>query len=169
MITEYNRNSSSKNKTPSRLSLQSFRHMFPCHTKQTNHFSFQTFATAGDTAIFDTAFPNIVFPDKVYDAIDRLINPEYSWDYGVYTVDCSQANTLQDWVFTFQGVDFRVPAKDYLLDIQLPNNKCVLAFSRVRDDYTLSKYVLGSPFLRNFCTTYSFTVEEVSIQLSKAL
>lgn len=80
-------------------------------------FTFDSYSTRGTTAYFDTGFPVLAFPQKIYQAIDRLINPIYNWDYGLYTVECAKSETLKPWIFQFQGQAFSVPAKDYLLDV----------------------------------------------------
>jgi len=128
-------------------------------------FSMGAYSTAGDSTVFDSGYPVITFPDKVYDAVFKLVNPTYDWDYGLYTVSCAKISTLPDWVFRFSGMDFAVPSSQYIIDVELPNGNCVVAFSRIEYS-SKNPYTLGAPFLRQFCTTYS--IDKNHVQLSKS-
>ncbi|GMS99748.1 hypothetical protein PENTCL1PPCAC_21923 [Pristionchus entomophagus] len=73
-----------------------------------------------------------------------------SWDttYQMYTLPCK--GSKPDMVFKIGGIDYRVPAFEYMLDYGLSDGKCVLAVSGAAENKDKQTWYLGAPFMRQF-------------------
>ncbi|KAI6237609.1 Peptidase A1 domain-containing protein [Aphelenchoides besseyi] len=112
------------------------------------HFNGQDIVAAGDTAIVDLGLPIISMNFKGYYYIYSTINPTFDYDHGVWTVPCTDAQTLSDWVFKIGGHNYTVPATKYVVDIGLGNRDCAVLFDKTPDDVPFkADWILGNPFL----------------------
>ncbi|KAI6224032.1 Peptidase A1 domain-containing protein [Aphelenchoides besseyi] len=119
----------------------------------------------GDLAVVDSGLSIILVPWKTFDIIYSTIRPDFDYQTGVYTTDCSNRSKLDDFVFTVGGVELRIPSTDYVVDLDLESGKCVVKFS-VTNAFT-APYALGTPFLYQYCTTWS--VEDTTISFKNYL
>lgn len=80
------------------------------------------------------------------------INAEYDFNTGLYTVPCKghKADVIGFRMTT--GSFFGVSQNHYVIDLDLPNGKCVLAVeSNSGSNYESSDVVFGTPAARAFC------------------
>jgi hypothetical protein len=113
----------------------------------------------------DTGVPNIQLPYNTFLALYNDVQPNYNFDYGVYTVDCSQADSLPDWVFTIGGKDYAVPASAYVVDLALPDGQCAWSAQDSWDSTT--PVVLGYVFNNLFCI--KMDIDNQAIGFSKVI
>ncbi|KAI6223425.1 Eukaryotic aspartyl protease [Aphelenchoides besseyi] len=139
-----------------------------------NDFSFDSFTfgqnyqfnLSGLTVRIDTGMPAIAMP---YDTMDQMISGFdwlYDWDYSVFTVNCDDKSKLDDWVFERGDKTYSIPASDYLLDVGMNNNQCVVGFT-ASDDWFETDWVLGSPFLVGRCIKFDIANSTVGIGRSR--
>jgi len=99
--------------------------------------------------------------DDLFD-IYQIILPEYDWDNGLYTVNCSIIPNLTDIEFGVNGSFVSVPSSQYVVDIDIGGGKCALAFSSSEafpDGFV--SYTFGTPFARSLCQIYDFDKNQI--------
>jgi len=114
----------------------------------------------------DTGVSLIYVPNAVYNAIYRQLTLEYDPVLNLLLTDCSNAETFPDWVFTVGGRDFVLTAKDYLMELLSPANKCVVPFDLSQGNFFVD-FLLGNAFLRTYCSIYD--IPNNKLGLSKAV
>ncbi|KAI6243200.1 Eukaryotic aspartyl protease [Aphelenchoides fujianensis] len=111
-------------------------------------FADYSYTNAG-TATLNLGQPVVLFPLEVVGVLLNSMNADYDWYLGVYTIDCSNAGNLADWVFHMGGWNYAIPSSTYIYDIGLDNG-CVVAFDQL-NDYSRTDFALGSVFFHEFC------------------
>ncbi|GMS86160.1 hypothetical protein PENTCL1PPCAC_8335, partial [Pristionchus entomophagus] len=109
----------------------------------------------------DTATPYIGCPPDELNAILTRTGASFDSMYHLYTLPCK--GSKPDMVFKIGGIDYRVPAFEYVLDYGLPDGKCVLAMQGSNDKQT---WYLGGPFLRQFCTVHDIGKKRIGFARS---
>ncbi|KAI6177405.1 hypothetical protein M3Y97_00903500 [Aphelenchoides bicaudatus] len=89
-----------------------------------------------------------------FNQILSLTNAQYDNSLHSYTVACNAAKTLPDLVFTVNKKDLRVPAVEYILDLNVGGNNCILAISQ--NDVFDFEWMLGDPFIRSVCNIHDY-------------
>ncbi|KAJ2907553.1 aspartic proteinase precursor [Coemansia aciculifera] len=119
---------------------------------------------SSQTAIIDTGTALIVLPVVDADAVNQFIGsiPLYD-EYGLYAIDCHKANkpTIK---FVLAGETFAISPNHYILPVG--KNRCVTAFA-ASTTQDLSRWVIGTSFLRAWHTT--FDVEKFEVRLARAV
>ncbi|KAI6239377.1 Peptidase A1 domain containing protein [Aphelenchoides fujianensis] len=82
----------------------------------------------------------------------RQVNATFDEQHRLFTVDCAAVPSLPAFEFTIAGRRFAVQPKDYVVELELTENRCGLA---VGHESTLDfGWTLGMPFLRSYCTVF---------------
>ncbi|KAI6239310.1 Peptidase A1 domain-containing protein [Aphelenchoides fujianensis] len=82
----------------------------------------------------------------------RQVNATFDEQHRLFTVDCAAVPSLPAFEFTIGGRSFAVQPKDYVVELELTENRCGLA---VGHESTLDfGWTLGMPFLRSYCTVF---------------
>ncbi|KAI6233367.1 Peptidase A1 domain-containing protein [Aphelenchoides fujianensis] len=82
----------------------------------------------------------------------RQVNATFDEQHRLFTVDCAAVASLPAFEFTIGGRRFTVQPKDYVVELELTENRCGLA---VGHESTLDfGWTLGMPFLRSYCTVF---------------
>jgi len=136
------------------------------YTFTTTHIAYGPYTHRGTYVTYaDTGASILALPDAEYEAIFALIKPEYDYYTYLYTIDCSIGQFLPDFVFRIDGQQYNVDYKNYILDYGLESNKCVVAFGKNSNTYN-QDLLLGTPFLRAFCSVYDFTNGQIGFAAS---
>ncbi|KAI6224489.1 Peptidase A1 domain-containing protein [Aphelenchoides fujianensis] len=113
-------------------------------------FSFSDFSVASPAhASVDTGIPLILVPYATFAGVFERILPDYDFQLGIYTLDCSQSGVLEPWILGIGGHNYSIPSNSYILDVGLGNGLCVLALD-LSNSFT-TEYALGSPFAWEYC------------------
>ncbi|KAJ2784480.1 aspartic proteinase precursor [Coemansia javaensis] len=121
-------------------------------------------AISSQTAIIDTGTALIVLPATDADAVNQFLGAVPLFDeYGLYAIDCHKKNKPPA-KFVFAGETFALQPSDYILPVG--RGRCVSAFAASTSP-DLSRWVLGTSFLRAWHTT--FDIENFEIRLAKAV
>ncbi|CDW56143.1 Pregnancy-associated glycoprotein 12 [Trichuris trichiura] len=83
----------------------------------------------------------------------------YSTSYAMYMVDCKLAKSLPDVILTINGVDLPISAENYI--IKTSTGVCLLAFQKMAPTPKFD-WVLGEPWLQQYCHIQSFCSEKQS-------
>lgn len=75
-------------------------------------------------AAIDTGSSLLVAPTTIADLINQELGAEKNWA-GQYTVDCAKIPDLPEFCFVFNGKDFCLEGKDYVLKVQ---DQCISGF-----------------------------------------
>jgi len=105
---------------------------------------------AGTAAISDTGTSLIAGPTSDIDAIAKQLGGTAE-SGGVYSIACSKSATLPDVIFTINGKDYPVRAKNYV--VPDGTGKCILGFEGMRA-VAGPKWILGDCFIREYCNVY---------------
>jgi len=115
-------------------------------------------------AAIDTGTSLIAIPSEIADAINLSIGAEKGF-HGVYTVDCHKVPSLPDVSFTFGGRDYKLGAKDYILEAQ---GTCMSAFMGIDIPAPAGPiWIIGDAFLRSWYTVYDLGNNRVGFAKSK--
>ncbi|KAJ2742791.1 aspartic proteinase precursor [Coemansia sp. BCRC 34301] len=119
---------------------------------------------SSQTAIIDTGTALIVLPAVDADAVNQFLGAVPLFDeYGLYAIDCHKDNkpTIK---FVLAGETFAIGPSHYILPVG--KNRCVTAFA-ASTTQDLSRWVIGTSFLRAWHTT--FDVEKFEVRLARAV
>ncbi|KAI6177664.1 Eukaryotic aspartyl protease [Aphelenchoides bicaudatus] len=106
------------------------------------------------SASVNSGFSEIVLPGDDYNAIIDLIGPDFDDATGLSTVDCSKISSLADITFRIGGTDVTVSAAQYILDLDLDDNQCAVAFSQRLDSFLTTEYTFGNALIRAYCIEF---------------
>ncbi|KAI6241091.1 putative aspartic protease [Aphelenchoides fujianensis] len=106
----------------------------------------------------------LIVPLAVYVEVTETTDAQFDWDYGtrsacflltlpssgLYAVDCSIQFTWSVWV----NDDTKLTVDQSTLLLPTPDGRCFLNFVYLEDSLGGVNLVLGTPFLRQYCTLY---------------
>ncbi|KHJ88397.1 eukaryotic aspartyl protease [Oesophagostomum dentatum] len=112
-------------------------------------------------AIFDTAssFIGTAYPSMA-DQIAEKVGAKYNKEHDLYYIDC---NANVSAVITIDGEKFTVEAKNLI--IQVEEDLCILALYGYQYFWG-SVWILGTPFIRQYCTMYDIGNEKIGFAKS---
>jgi len=108
----------------------------------------------GAQAISDTGTSLIAGPAQEIRKIAEQLGGELDETQGIYMVPCNAANTLPPVVFTINGKDFPVSAKNYVLQLSQEDPRCFLGFQGFPSGGFGPSWILGDCFIREYCQIY---------------
>ncbi|KAI6223936.1 hypothetical protein M3Y95_00829600 [Aphelenchoides besseyi] len=124
-------------------------------------FSMKDQTAKGEWAVIDSSLPIIIITEDAFDVVYQLIQPDYDFQYGIFTTDCN--GKFDDFVFKVNGVELRVPSTSYIYDIGLDYDQCALAVS-YQGLFTDTPFVLGTPIQYNYCVKFDIDNSKISFQ-----
>nr|NP_001076067.1 pregnancy-associated glycoprotein 11 precursor [Ovis aries]ABD51773.1 pregnancy-associated glycoprotein 11 [Ovis aries] len=106
--------------------------------------------SGGCEAVVDTGTSLIEGPRRLVNNIQKLIGamPQGFEDY----VSCFAVNTLPSIIFTINGINYPVPARDYILKDS--RGHCYTAFKENRVSPSRETWILGDVFLRRYFSVF---------------
>ncbi|KAI6180855.1 Peptidase A1 domain-containing protein [Aphelenchoides besseyi] len=113
-------------------------------------------------SLIAVGYPALQLPSEVYDLILRQLSPQFDWSSGFLTVDCN--SDFADFRFEIGGRIFAVPQSEFVLDLQLADNKCVLAIAKREIVHSADEppTILGNPFLRSgHCVVFDVSNDRI--------
>ncbi|KAI6238838.1 Eukaryotic aspartyl protease [Aphelenchoides fujianensis] len=123
-------------------------------------------APAGDSAVADVGVPLIYVKYNVFKDMHKNLNPDYNWDYGVYTVDCGKAGKLDPWVFTVLGIEYSISSSNYVVDMGIGDGSCAVLFDHF-EGFTRTEWLIGNPFFWGTCVTYDYSQNRIGFANKK--
>ncbi|CAL2043806.1 unnamed protein product [Caenorhabditis brenneri] len=86
-------------------------------------------------------------PNVVLSGIVKQTKAVYDFTNGIYTVPCSR--NQPDILLAINGVPYTIRSRNYVIDINLKNGQCALAFfgTTTQDP----AWILGDAFVRSYC------------------
>jgi len=121
-------------------------------------------------AISDTGTSLIAGPTRDIQQIAERLGGVLDRTQGVYTIDCTKAKTLPPVVFTLNGKEFAVEAKNYVVEIEddgQGQKQCFLGFEGQPTQGGGPEWILGDSFIRQYCQVYDMGGKRLG--LAKAL
>ncbi|VDM55066.1 unnamed protein product [Angiostrongylus costaricensis] len=118
-------------------------------------------------AISDISTSWIGAPFSVVEAVVSQTRAIYNTEYKFYSVDCSTMMAQPDLEFTINGVEYNVPSKQYVIDIEIGDGKCALALFEVDSGTTGYEWILGAPWIRTYCNIYDVGRKRVGFAKAK--
>ncbi|KAF1754380.1 hypothetical protein GCK72_020941 [Caenorhabditis remanei] len=95
-------------------------------------------------------------PDKFMPQVIKATKAKYDWNYELYYVPCSTAASHPDIKLHIGGNEYHITSAEYVLDIGLGNDKCVLAIFVDTGLAPEADWILGDAFIRRYCQIYDF-------------
>uniref|UniRef100_A0A0K0DEC0 Peptidase A1 domain-containing protein n=1 Tax=Angiostrongylus cantonensis TaxID=6313 RepID=A0A0K0DEC0_ANGCA len=136
-------------------------------------FSIDGFSVGGfseentEDVISDTGTSWIGGPSYIMDAVVDQTGAQYSWEYGIYTVNCSTMMTQPDLQFTINGLTYNITSEEYILDLELGDGQCAVAFFDFESGGFGPTWILGDPFIRAFCNIYDIGQSRIGFAKAK--
>ncbi|KAH7694265.1 CRE-ASP-1 protein, partial [Aphelenchoides avenae] len=102
-----------------------------------------------------------------YDALIKETGAQLNFQYFQYTVDCDAKN-LPDIVLTIGGKKYNIPSSEYVIDLNIGGNQCVIAAADAGDTSPFDQpaIILGDVFIRAYCNV--FDIGQKRIGFAKA-
>jgi len=135
--------------------------LFPIHGVQQGSFS----TTNKQYVISDTGTSLIIGPTKIVDSIIAHVDAEYDDEQGAYLVNCDAK--YDPVVFTINEKQYALTSRVLTMDIGLGNNKCL--FGIVPYDLGFPQWILGDPFIRQYCNIYDIGLSRIGFAKAKNL
>jgi saccharopepsin len=115
-------------------------------------------------AAIDTGSSLLVAPTTVAALINKELGAEKNWA-GQYIVDCNKVPSLPEFCFVFNGKDFCLEGKDYVLEVQ---GQCISGFMGMDIPEPAGPlWIVGDVFLRKFYSVYDLGNNRVGLAPSK--
>jgi len=119
--------------------------------------------TKKSSAISDTGTSLIIGPTKDVKKITKAVGAKYDSNYGVYLIKCDA--TYDPITFTINGKAYNLTSTVLNMDVGL--SKCL--FGVYPWDIGGLDWILGDPFIRQYCNIYDFGQKRVGLSPSKNL
>ncbi|KAI8335163.1 endopeptidase [Chlamydoabsidia padenii] len=115
-------------------------------------------------AAIDTGSSLLVAPTTIAELINRQLGAEKNWT-GQYTLDCAKVPDLPEFCFVFNGNDFCLEGKDYILQVQ---DQCISGFMGMDIPAPAGPmWIVGDVFLRKYYSIYDLGNNSVGLAKSK--
>jgi hypothetical protein len=124
-----------------------------------SNFAMGPYTTSGQwDVISDTGTSFIGGPQGITDALAQQAGATYDSDYGVYFIDCNAS--FQPFVVTINNKQYSVESKNLI--VNEGNDQCVFTFFPQDFGPGMPTWILGDPFIRQYCNTYNFDAGSIS-------
>uniref|UniRef100_A0A914DP74 Peptidase A1 domain-containing protein n=1 Tax=Acrobeloides nanus TaxID=290746 RepID=A0A914DP74_9BILA len=115
-------------------------------------------------AMSDTGTFDIVGPKHIVQRLAKEAGARYSNSTDRYYVDCDA--DLPTLNFVIGGITYGIPSEQLIIDVG--NGQCFWAISSVSDGSTSPyEWILGDPFIRQFCNIYDLGNKRIGFAQSK--
>jgi hypothetical protein len=115
------------------------------------------------SAISDTGTSLIAGPKGPLDKLVKATKAKYNPNYGLYSVDCNAQFT---WSVFANNVEFPIDASNMVWEIE--KGSCVLAYDEWDAGFGGPDFILGDPFIRQYCQIYEVKEGKVGFAKSTA-
>lgn len=121
-------------------------------------FALGSYSTAGQwDVISDTGTSFIGGPQSITDDLAQQAGATFDDQYQTYFIDCNAK--LSPFVVTIGGKDYSVDGKELI--VYQDSNTCVFTFFPFEFGGFGPSWILGDPFIRQYCNIYDFVNKQV--------
>jgi hypothetical protein len=117
--------------------------------------------------ISDTGTSWIGGPTAEIQKIVTATQARYDAANQLYYVPCSAAATLPPMVWTIGGMQYSIPAREYVEDLELGNGNCAITFFAFGGGGFGPAWILGDTFIRQYCNIYHVGDGTIGFALAK--
>jgi cathepsin D len=111
---------------------------------------------------FDSGVSTLQLPTEDLSGIYDLMLPDYDWDTGMYTVDCSSISSLSAISINIDNNYIVINPQQYVVDLDLDGGACAVALGAVDpNNYSKENLVLGTPLFRQYCVSFNFDSQQM--------
>ncbi|KAI1709190.1 eukaryotic aspartyl protease domain-containing protein [Ditylenchus destructor] len=117
--------------------------------------------------ISDTGTSLILGPPKVVKKIAKAVGATYNDTYGLYLIDCKA--TYDPVTFTINKVDYNLTSSVLTMDVGLEDGTCLFGIDGVDFGGSAYDWILGDPFIRQYCNVYDIGNKRMGFSASLKL
>uniref|UniRef100_A0A914WVT8 Peptidase A1 domain-containing protein n=1 Tax=Plectus sambesii TaxID=2011161 RepID=A0A914WVT8_9BILA len=122
----------------------------------------------GWQAISDTGTSNIFGPTAIVGRIAQAVGATYVAKYGAYFMRCDAVTTAPDVVFTIGAKKYHIKPVNYIISIG-DSTYCEFAFMNQDGAGYGPSWILGDPFIRQYCNVHDVAGRRIGFAPSKQL
>jgi hypothetical protein len=115
------------------------------------------------SAISDTGTSLIAGPKAPLQKLVAATKAKYNPNYGLYSVDCNAKFTWSIWV---QGAEYPIDASNLVWELE--PSSCVLGYEEFEIGFGGPDFILGDPFIRQYCQIYEVKEGKIGFAKSKS-
>jgi len=129
-------------------------------------FSVGSYSNAMSTQVIsDTGTSWLGGPDADINGWMTAINAQYDFIDGLYYVPCTQTG-LPDIILTIGGVQYNLPATEYVIDLELGGGNCAVTGFAFDFGGFGPAWILGDTFIRTYCNFYDVGNQQIGFSLA---
>jgi len=119
------------------------------------------------TVVSDSGTSLLIGTTKTIKAIAKAVKAKWNSNYDVYLIGCDA--TYDPITFTINGLQYNLTSAVLTMDVGLGNGKCLFAGYPMNMDGWGIDWILGDPWIRQFCQIYDIGQERIGFAPSLAL
>jgi len=123
--------------------------------------------TKSSIVVSDSGTSLLIGTKKTLKGIAKAVKAKWNSSYGVYLIDCDA--TYDPITFTINGLQYNVTSAVLNMDVGLDNNKCLFAGYPMNMDGWGIDWIMGDPWIRQFCQVYDIGQTRIGFAPSLAL
>jgi hypothetical protein len=124
-------------------------------------------SSAGWEVISDTGTSLIGGPQAVVQSMAQVVGATYDSADGIYVMSCNPVNP-PNLVLTIGGNQYPIPPRNYIVDVGFGGGRCAFGVFPFNGAGIGISFILGDPFMRQYCHTFDVAGGRVGFALATA-
>ncbi|WKY14007.1 hypothetical protein Q1695_004666 [Nippostrongylus brasiliensis] len=122
--------------------------------------------TGSYKVLVDSGSSRMGVPNSVLNAIVQQTSARWNNQHNGHTVNCATIRTQPIIHYSIEGIDYTLPSDQYVVDTNMGNNECLLAFYGTTGLGLYTEWILGMPWFRAYCNLFDFGNRRVGFSVA---